>query len=1335
MNAERGRQSASAEATSAATHRGRWQGRWARWASLGLLLSLSAPALATKFAAPEMLFVIDSSASMQYRMGAQEAPDCSAVPPQMSRYNAVREMLEGTFNGFGCTTSDLPAHPDAIKPHVQVAGPPVCIPGLTYGTGDGVATNGSNAVKFPIGSKSHVWGGGATVLPSDLKLVNRVGETALPYLSFNVKGLGAVADPWKSGVLTLNVPSAEWLDPKSKTQTIWVYLVSIAETDVSLTGTDFVCSINTSSPAAVSAPVQVPLGGGKIALSLTTAALADMKSQYESGTENFYYALVPAQSYMNAKCAGRFGSNFDYFKFEISNVDAGDLAPRFEISTGSLACVGEGPTTHSQATGAPALDGALDVYFSTSKFSVIFLDNVLSTDTGQAGGWSLAQNMSSYWDTINIGAADPKVVTSISEPITGAESQIQRQVTYDNIKAKLAALKPNGGTPLAAFLADVSEYLGPGPYKDPHWSSIQEDPVNADKWSACRFRYITLMTDGGANLHGGSTDGRNEALAAAAAIWAKGIAVYVVAVGHANPDPTNPPPVEDLTFLDALANAGGTDKAAVISTPGELIKLLRAPLGDNAISNEVLTRAEFIRPRYPEADVGYSFHALSRFDVAEPMHTSGVLEQRIYRCEGACKDLSTPGRARVCEVLDYATRLKDRKTARTFFSQVGAKAVPLDKFNVAADAMGIAKTGLAPKLVVDAGGNCVTQAGTFDLANPIERNSYRDHLLETVRADVGSCRKGYEFGAVAYAQPALLEPADKMGLRDPVATLYATRAMPVATPLAKANPPGSKQRPTMVFSATHDGILHAFRADRDTNVDLKVQGGLVAGDEMWAWLPAFNLNRVRQLKLVSEAKRSYLGGAVVARHTLLDRAAGTLADQAMRWRSVVLVGAGEAGAGYTALDVSVPQAPQLMWEITPDRHCFGTGKVGNISGPNCVASSTFGGMGRSTARPVLGSVFVVRDGKPQELAVAIIPSGKPAADSAVENIGVDGTSAREIYVVALENGELIRKFDVTDLDMTGITTSVTKPEDELGYFWTEPACFNAAPGQLVTRCFIGDSKGMLWRIDLSSTDTSQWKVQWFHDAYSGSDTPAKYVLSIGDADRVPVLAPPSVARAADGRITVVYGTGDRKDEASNKRRHLVYSVAEKFTLAGGGTATRAQADRIWLKDIGDGGRFVGPPVIFDSHAYWASYTVLENKYCEIGKADIWGGRFDRPKTPSDPQHMLGAFTNPAKPADLTANLEKLFIGDLEPSPVDVQPVPSCAGGCPPTDPSCLIGAGGALGADPQAYELVVGNAGSSPGDTAQTPKTGNQPSVGASVQRLRQPRSTAVVTGWDVILD
>ena len=915
-----------------------------------------------------------------------------------------------------------------------------------------------------------------------------------------------------------------------------------------------------------------------------------------------------------------------------------------------------------------------------------------------------------------------------------------RAATYLAISDSINKARPTGGTPLGSLLSDVDDYVGPSVYRDPHFASLAVDPINGDPYFDCRQRVVVLFSDGGANLHNGAVDGRQQALAAVANLWLKGVPVYVAAIGHTNLDGANPPPKADLDFLHSLALAGGTKEAWLVEKPADIIDKLKPVISATGTVGEVLTGAQHIIPRSPKEDAAYSFHARSLFDVIDPLNTRGDLEQRVYSCEGKCKDPKTPDRAQVCEVLDFGEQLTSRIAPRVYYTNIAGEPKELAKTYVSADDMGIPSTGLAPKLVEGVNGTCVTEAGTFDLGLASARNEYRDHLLALIRADPTSCRKNAKLGAVSMSQPAILEPAAKMGLREASFLTYLLAKTPSAHPLTAVNLPGSHQRPTMLFAATHEGVLRAFRVDREKVITLP--DGAKAGDEMWSWLPAFNLRRIRQLKLVTTARGSYLGGHVVARHIQLQRTPLAPQQNAQMWRAVVAVGAGEGGSGYFALDVTVPQEPRLLWEITPDRHCWGFGSVNSTSGPVCIVTDTFVNMGRSTAKPVLGTVFMEKAGLGAEVAVAVIVSGKPPNDSDLQNIGADGNGKREVYVVAMMTGEVLRKFTLADMDLTGMTAPSTDPAKELGYFLTEPACYSGAPGQMHSRCFIGDSKGMLWRLDLSDLNPLNWKLQWFHDAYSGDDTPAGHVLPIQSALRVPILSPPALANSAGlpayiqgtkaGRLVVVYGTGSGVDEASTDRHHLVYSVAELFQVAAG-QAERAQANRIWYRDLGDHTRFIGPPLIFDSNAYWASYTVSTSGACKVGAAHVWAGRFDQRRSITVVDKVLGGFPHPGKPYDLASAYESIALGLLKPSPVDIQPVPGCVAGCAPGDFTCYANAGSTGGSAPQ-YEVVTGNAGSDQGKS-QAPQAGTQPKVGTRVQKIKAPRSTALITGWDILLD
>jgi len=680
--------------------------------------------------------------------------------------------------------------------------------------------------------------------------------------------------------------------------------------------------------------------------------------------------------------------------------------------------------------------------------------------------------------------------------------------------------------------------------------------------------------------------------------------------------------------------------------------------------------------------------------------------------------------------------LAARKLARKVYTHKNGARIGLDAGHVSADDLAINTAGTGAEMLRQANGTCVA-AGAMNLTIDSQRDKYRDHVLDTLLGAKSTCRELVPLGAPGHAQPAVLDPADRLALRDPSFLSYSKAKTPSTANYTVDNPPGSALRPTMLFAATHDGLLHAFRTD--VNPKIKSANDEKAGDELWVFLPKFNLKRLPQLSLVTIADASFLGGAVVAAHVLLERDSAGTAAAAKNWRAVVIAGAGEGGSGYVALDVTAPEDPQLLWEITPASHCYGAGNVGGVAGPACMDTKKFAGMGRSTAKPLIASMFYHKPGGTDaEHAVAIIPYGKPPADASVlvdPTKVAEGNGDRGVMVVDLSNGDIVRIFTGADLKTDGMTVSVSATKT-LGYQWSSMACYNSAPGQITTRCFVGDSKGMLWRLDLSSPDPSLWKMSFFFDAYGGGqDVPASLHFELDSPNRVAVLSAPSLATSADGNLRVVYGTGGVDDETSDLRHSVVYSLSEHVVVAGNGEISGVSADRNWVKILSDYERFVGPPLIFGGNAYWSTYATVKGSACATGKARLYGAKFDRPVSVSDPSSLQGALENPAKPGTISANLLFNEIGAYKPSPVDVLPVPACTGTCPPADTKCVIAAGGQLGGARPKYELGVAVPGGVQ-SAYQAPKGSSPPAaVGTISREMPQPRTSAVITGWDLLLD
>lgn len=1288
---------------------------------------LATTGFASNPALPEVMLVVDTSQSMQYKVGADVAPDCSLTTPEKSRWISVREMLAGTFAAYTCKAEALPVHPDQLVPPVQKVGSPTCIPGVQHTLSDPWTAKPVAQYGQPVGDFSWKKNGHFSNL-AEVKLQASEFDTIIPYFAYDLSDV-PTGDDWVAARLELITHSPP------KVTSLEAYVVGYDYAPNSKTPAEFVCDVDGQGINPVTPPTKVALTtGGLTAFTLNKTEVDKLKAAKKAGKKAFYFALVPVDGLMASDCKSRNHKGAD---FEITfEGPATSQRPKLIVEVGK-ACPAEGPGAHYAPAGLQDMDGILDVFGPTAKFAFMTVDNVMSSSPAATGGYTYGSSIGSLWGEIGVGLQSPFHASSASFPIPRKDDLGARAAAYLEITKTLPGIRPNGGTPLGQMLQDVAAYVGPGKFADSHFQTVGDDPINGDPFFQCRTRMVVVLTDGGANLADGQNDGRADAIQAANALQAAGVGVHVIAVGHPEKTAGAGPAKDDLDFLDDLANAGGTGSAAVANTPKELVDYLKPILQASAAVGEVLTRAHYTEATGRAEENMHSFHAKSVFNVADPLLSKGVIEERVFECGGGCADPKDPSRGGVCTVIDFAEKMKNRAVSRRQYTVVGGDRVDIAAAYVTADDMNISKTGLAPKLIPDAiSGSCSTQSGTFDLSNSGERDQYRDHLLTLLRGDTGSCRESSRLGAPAKAQPVVLAPASGLGLRDAPFLNYKNTKVSNTRPFSLGNPPGSFERPTMLFAATHDGMLHAFRTDNDPNIDVKDQ--LTAGDEMWAWLPAFNLRRARQLRLVSEADASYLGAAVIAGHVMLDRPVAAVADQALRWRAVVIAGAGEAGAGYTAVDVTAPDNPSLLWEISPDRHCWGDSKVGASQGPVCVLVNTFEEMGRSTALPVIANLYYTKNSTTIQRAVAIVAGGKPPNDSQLQNFGVDGTGKRVVYVVALENGELIRKFDIDDMDMTGMTAGVGDKVKQLGYFYTQPTCFNNAPGQLVTRCFLGDSKGMVWRLDLSAADPAQWKLEFFHDAYSGSDAAAQFTLGIDHAGRAPVLSPPGVAMGRSGELVVVYGTGDIDDETSVTHQHLVYSVRESYSLSAAGLAARAVSAHNWGVPMGDNSRFVGPPLIFSGNAYWASYTVATSGACDLGVAQIWGVDFANVGQPANasnaPRDPVGAFdfTGPtAQKLDLRTSQ---IVGQHKPSPVDVAPVPACVGGCAPGDPNCYVGKQSALSSAKPRFEVRVGVAGTTQSKN-QTPPKGAAPTVGTVSRTISAPRGTAIVTGWDLLLD
>jgi type IV pilus assembly protein PilY1 len=132
--------------------------------------------------------------------------------------------------------------------------------------------------------------------------------------------------------------------------------------------------------------------------------------------------------------------------------------------------------------------------------------------------------------------------------------------------------------------------------------------------------------------------------------------------------------------------------------------------------------------------------------------------------------------------------------------------------------------------------------------------------------------------------------------------------------------------------------------------------------------------------------------------------------------------------------------------------------------------------------------------------------------------------ARSLTVVRLDNGKIIRSFRRSKLEApTGIQSRVIEaPLDSP--ITGEPVAFPSDVGSVADRIFVGDQDGTLWKVDVSSKSPDQWTMSLFWDAFpavqihskkgewnSGQRIATAPVLSVDDR----------------GNLTLAFSTGDQ----------------------------------------------------------------------------------------------------------------------------------------------------------------------------------------------------------------
>jgi type IV pilus assembly protein PilY1 len=214
----------------------------------------------------------------------------------------------------------------------------------------------------------------------------------------------------------------------------------------------------------------------------------------------------------------------------------------------------------------------------------------------------------------------------------------------------------------------------------------------------------------------------------------------------------------------------------------------------------------------------------------------------------------------------------------------------------------------------------------------------------------------------------------------------------------------------MVYVGANDGMLHAFKVSD--------------GSELWAYIPSNLWEKLEHLA-DPEYCHEYF---VDLSPKVIDIYDGS------NWKTVLIGGQRGGGNTYFALDITDPDNPGILWELTHQN------------------------LGETWSIPATGKVNIGGSDK----WVAFVGSG-------FENNNTKGY----LFVVDINSGAILWSLNVSS-DTNNCLTS--------------PTAVDTGGDGYIDTAYTGDLKGKIWKFDVSDTDTVNWSGSLlFHAVDNGGD--------------------------------------------------------------------------------------------------------------------------------------------------------------------------------------------------------------------------------------------------------
>jgi type IV pilus assembly protein PilY1 len=304
---------------------------------------------------------------------------------------------------------------------------------------------------------------------------------------------------------------------------------------------------------------------------------------------------------------------------------------------------------------------------------------------------------------------------------------------------------------------------------------------------------------------------------------------------------------------------------------------------------------------------------------------------------------------------------------------------------------------------------------------------------------------------------------------------YGTTTDPFYTAFKGTTDGTTATRKGTVFVAANDGMLHAFETDPDNQPYYQTGGITTAvtsddtftgtlntdpatgeGAERWAFIPTVVFPSLKRLAEATYGTnhRYMTDGSPTIGDVCFGHTTSTPCSAAANWHTILVAGLNAGGRGYYALDITDPNNPVGLWEVSggTGTSCIATdASVNGTQTQDCNIGMSFG-------NPIIAKR--PGDGK----WVVYFTSGH-------NNLN-PGDGKGYLYEVDAQTGKILHRTGTgVGCQASNLTAPCTGSDDPSGLSRINAWVDSASTDNTALTIYGGDLKGNVWRFQLQATTT------------------------------------------------------------------------------------------------------------------------------------------------------------------------------------------------------------------------------------------------------------------------